>query len=255
MNPPAPATQAFEWPEGKRAAVSLSFDDARPSQIDPGIEILNALGARATFYVSPANMAPRLAEWRQAAADGHEIGNHSLHHPCSGNFAFARDKALEDFTLERMEADLLGANEEIHRLLGVTPTTFANPCGQTFVGRGQGVRSYVPLVARHFRVGRGAFNEAPNDPAFCDLAQTFSMEADRKTPDELRALCDRTAEEGGWLVLFGHEIGPPGRHQTVAAESLRALCARALAPGSGIWLDTVAAVGEHVRAAREAQAP
>lgn len=250
-NAPSPSA-ALSWPQDNSGAVSLTFDDARASQIDRGMSILDAYDVKATFYVSPGNVASRLDRWRAAAAAGHEIGNHTLHHPCSGNFAFARETALEDYTLERMEAELTGANDAIRRLLGVTPTTFAYPCGQKFVGRGEGVRSYVPLVARHFVVGRGAFDESANDPVFCDLAQVAAMEADRKTFPQLRQLLDRAADEGRWLLLYGHEVGKADRHQTVSATALEPLCEYLQRPDSRLWVDTVAAVGEYIRAARAA---
>jgi len=240
---------SFAWPEGTRAALSLSFDDARASQLDRGMPILDAHGARATFYVSIGPLRERLDAWRAAATRGHEIANHSLSHPCSGNFPFARERPLEHYTLEQMERELLDAGDAIERLVGVRPATFAYPCGQTFVGRGEGTRSYVPLVARHFVVGRWAFNEIHNDPAFCDLAQATSLEADDKPFDHLKGLLDRAIAAGGWLILFGHEIGEGG-HQTTIADALDALCSYALDPASGVWLDTVAAVGSHVAQAR-----
>jgi peptidoglycan/xylan/chitin deacetylase (PgdA/CDA1 family) len=46
-------SKSFSWPEGKRAAVSLSFDDARLSQIDTGLALFRRLGVKATFYVVP----------------------------------------------------------------------------------------------------------------------------------------------------------------------------------------------------------
>jgi peptidoglycan/xylan/chitin deacetylase (PgdA/CDA1 family) len=244
------ARSDFAWPAGKRAAVSLSFDDARPSQIDRGMGVLNACGARATFYVSMEHLARRADGWGQAVEAGHEIGNHTLNHPCSGNFPFARGKALEDYTLERMEADLLEANEVVRRRLGVTPTTFAYPCGQKFVGRGEGVCSYVPLVARHFVVGRDAFCEIWNDPAFCDLAQATSMDGDGRSFEQLRAMVGAAADAGGWLILMGHEIGDGPAHQTTHADALAALCRYVLDDAGGIWLDTVAAVGTYIREAR-----
>jgi peptidoglycan/xylan/chitin deacetylase (PgdA/CDA1 family) len=239
----------FAWPEGKRAAVSLSFDDARPSQLDVGIPILDTHGVRATFYVSPGRLAERRGAWRAAAERGHEIGNHTLSHPCSGNFAFARDNALEDYTLDRMERELLDANAAIEQELGVRPTTFAYPCGQKFVGRGEAVASYVPLVARHFIVGRSAFNESENDPAFCDLAQVFGMDGDDQPFEALRALIDHAVEEGGWLVLFGHDVGGGGR-QVTRADALDALCRHCTDPANGVWIDTVAAVGTYIQEAR-----
>ena len=245
----ATAFTRFPWPNGRRAAVSLTFDDARLSQVDRGLGILDAHGAKATFYVSPGNMPLRLGGWRKAVANGHEIGNHTLSHPCSGNFLFARHNALEDYTLERIETEILNANAEVDRLLGVVPRTFAYPCGHSFVGRGESVRSYVPLVARHFAVGRGAFSETHNDPAFCDLAQVTGLDGDGKSFEQLKAMVDRAVADGGWLVLFGHEVGDGG-NQTTRADALDALCRYCLDPASGIWLDTVAAVGTHVKETR-----
>ena len=62
----------FAWPHGARSALSLTFDDARPSQLDHGLPILNSYGVRASFYVSPPAAEARQTEWRQAAAVGHE---------------------------------------------------------------------------------------------------------------------------------------------------------------------------------------
>ncbi len=237
----------FRWPDGRRAALSLTFDDARPSQLDPGLPILDAHGVKATFYVSPANLERRLEDWKAAVATGHEMGNHTLTHPCSGNFRFARGKALEEMTLEQMEADILGGNEAVERMLGVAPATFAYPCGQKFVGRGEGVVSYVPLVARHFVAGRGAFNESHNDPRWCDPAQLFGMGMDDRPFARLKALLDRAAEDdGGWLVLFGHDVGPQGGHQVTRSDALDELCAYATDAANGIWIDTVEAVGRYV---------
>jgi len=245
----------FAWPDGIRAAISLSFDDARPSQLVHGVPLLDRHGVRATFYVSPPNLERRVDEWARAAANGHEIGNHTLTHPCSGNFAFSRSNALEDYTLPRMEQELLGANQRIEQLLGLRPTTFAYPCGQTYVGRGEAVQSYVPLVARHFVVGRGAFSEAHNDPTACDLAQIYSPGFDRSSWEDVRPFVEKAVAEGGWLVLVGHNIIPQGdgptQHQTVPTEMLDSLCAYARRSDSGLWIDTVAAIGQYVAEQRE----
>ena len=241
--------KTFQWPDGKRAALSLTFDDARASQVDAGLPILDAHGVKATFYVSPANVGQRLDGWKAALADGHEIGNHSLSHMCSGNFGFARAKALETCTLERMEADLLGASDAIEEMLGVRPTTFAYPCGQTFVGRGEDTKSYVPLVARHFLAGRNAFDETHNAPDFCDLAHLFGIDGDDHGFPWLKAYVDRAVEQGGWLLFLGHEIGESGR-QVTHADALDALCRYASDSANGIWVDTVEAIATYIAAQR-----
>ena len=157
---------------------------------------------------------------------------------------------LEDFTLDRMERDLLDANEKIHDLVGVRPSTFAYPCGQTFIGRGERQQSYVPLVARHFLIGRGGFDEAPNDPFYCDPAMITGLELDDVDWDQARDLIEMAVEQGRWLVLFGHEIGQGGR-QVVIAETLEKLCQYCRDPQNGIWIDTVATIGRHVCALQQ----
>ena len=62
---------AFHWPEGKRVAVSLSFDDARASQVDVGVSLFDTHGVKVTFYVNPKSLEKRLDgfPFSQAAPD------------------------------------------------------------------------------------------------------------------------------------------------------------------------------------------
>ncbi len=240
---------AVTWPGGAKMALSLSFDDGRESQVTQGLPVFARHGARVTLYVVPSAVERRLDGWKQAVAAGHEIGSHSLTHSCSGNFPFARQKALEDHTLARMREELVESNRRIRELLGVTPRTFAYPCGQTFVGRGRSTQSYVPLIAELYLAGRGWLDEAANDPGFVDLAQTLGVEMDGKDFAQIRPLLDDATRRGAWLVLAGHDIGPDGR-QTTRIAMLDDLLAHVKRPDSGIWLATVAEAAEHIAAAR-----
>src|SRR5687768_1862238 len=114
-------TPSFAWPGGRRAALSITFDDSEPTQVDVGVPMLNDYGIRGSFYVSFRHLHKRVEAWKRASAGGHEIGNHTATHPCSGNFAFARHNALEDLSIEQMERELTGATETIRATLGVTP--------------------------------------------------------------------------------------------------------------------------------------
>ena len=235
----------FSWPGGKKMALSLTFDDARFSQIDTGIPLLDKYGIKATFYISPGSMLKRTDGWKSAVLNGHEIGNHSVYHPCSGNFEWSRSKALEDYTFERMTSELDSANRLINKVLGVLPVSFGYPCGQTFVGRGTNTRSYVPLVASMFESGRGWMNEAPNDPVFCDLAQLNASELDGKSFEQVLKLIETARSGGHWLVLAGHEMNDEGR-QTSLLKTIEAICKYATDPSSGIWIDTVHKVASYV---------
>jgi peptidoglycan/xylan/chitin deacetylase (PgdA/CDA1 family) len=244
---PAPQAAApFSWPDGKQVALSLSFDDARPSQVEGGTALLDRYRVKATFYLTATSIERRLDAWKRAAAAGHEMANHSLTHPCSGNFAWSRSKALEDYTLEKMERELVDANRRIAELLGRTPESFAYPCGQTFVGRGIGTQSYVPVTARLFVTSRGWLDEAPNDPLYVDFAQLTGIESDGKTFDQILAIIEGARKAGQWVVLAGHDIGPGG-NQTTRTDMLDALCAWATDPANGVWIAPVGTIARYVR--------
>ncbi len=238
-------TTPFTWPDGKRVALSLSFDDGRVSQVEGGTALLDRYGVKATFYVMPSSVERNLDGWKRAVASGHEIGNHSLNHRCSGNFPFSRMKALEDATLDDMHRELVEANERIAALLGVTPESFAYPCGQTFVGRGIDTRSYVPVAARLFVTARGWLDEAPNDPAYVDFAQITGLESDGKDFEDILPIIESAKKAGLWVVLAGHEIGPGGR-QTTRVAMLERLAAYAADPANGVWIAPVGTIARYV---------
>ncbi len=240
------AAAEFAWPEGRRAAVSLSFDDARSSQVDTGLAVLDRLGAKATFYVVPARVEERLAGWKRLVASGHEIGNHSLRHPCTGNFEWSREAALENYSLDEMRKELIESNRRLGEMLGVEPVSFAYPCGQTFVGRGQSTRSYVPLIAELFLSGRGWLDETPNDPVFHDPAQVTGMSMDGMDFPEIRTLVETAREAGQWLVLAGHEMARSGR-QTTRIEMLEQLIVYLQDPRNEIWFETVETVARYLK--------
>lgn len=236
----------FQWPKGIKAAVSLSFDDARLSQVDIGIPVLDKYDVKATFYVSIPSVEKRLEKWKKAAANGHEIGNHSLKHACSGNFDFSRSRAIENYTLDKMESEIDEASRIIEKLLGVKTVTFGYPCGQSFVGRGKNLKSYVPSIAERFIAGRGWRDEWHNSPVFCDLAKVFGMQMDGYDFTYIKGLIEKTAKGGGWLVLAGHEMKPSGTGLTTYTSMLEELCEYANDPANGIWIATVKDVAEYI---------
>ena len=235
----------FEWPEGKKMGLCLTFDDARLSQADKGIPLLDKYGVKGTFYVSVNSMFQRIEKWRAAVMNGHEVGNHSLVHPCTGNFSWTAGRELENYTLDRMEEELRSASQIIKDSLGIEAVSFAYPCGQTFVGKGLNTKSYVPVVASLFESGRGWLDEGPNDPSFCDMAQLTGMELDGKSFDDIKKLIDAAKSTGKWLILAGHEMNVSG-NQTSLLATLEAICAYATDPANEIWIDNVHNIASYI---------
>lgn len=240
----------FAWPAGKQIAISLSFDDARASQVDAGTALLDQYGVKGTFYVVPNSVKQRLEGWKKAVASGHEIGNHSFNHPCTGNFPWSRQKAIENYTLKQMRNELILTNKAIKELLGVEAEVFAYPCGQTYIGRGENTKSYVPVVSKLFLSGRGWLDEGPNAPQFCDLAQLTGMEMDGKDFDQILPLIENAKKSGAWLVLAGHEMGASG-NQTTRLSMLKKLIEYAQNPANGIWIAPVGTVAKYIKGQKE----
>lgn len=240
----------FSWPQDKEAAISLSFDDGRYSQVEGGTAFLDSLHTKATFYVIPSAVEERLEGRKNAVASGHEIGNHSLYHPCSGNFVWSRMHALENYTPDSMRAELTKANDLIQKLLGVKPIVFAYPCGQKFVGRGINTKSYVPLIAEMFITGRGFMEEIANDPIFTDFAQITGIEMDGKDFEQILPLLLEARKNGHWVVLAGHEMGEGGV-QTTRLTMLRKLIAYAQEPGNKLWIAPVGTIATYIEQHRK----
>ncbi|MBQ35527.1 MAG: hypothetical protein CME04_03995 [Gemmatimonadaceae bacterium] len=68
----------FPWPSGAKAALSLTFDDGRSSQVTHAVPVLDSFAVKATFYAQPKNLLEELERWQHAIASGHEIGNHTV---------------------------------------------------------------------------------------------------------------------------------------------------------------------------------
>ncbi len=232
------------FPDRAQAAVSITFDDARASQLDVGIPILDRHDMRATFYVLPERAAKRSDDWKRVVATGHEIGNHTMTHPCDANHKSSRDNPLESLTIELVAHDISLADHQIESRFGVRARTFAYPCGQTSVGRGEQKASYVPVVAQRFAAGRGYRSENANDPAVCDLALVDAFHTDGMSAGSLFELVERTVEEERWAVLVFHEVGDAGP-LGVAVDTLDELC-RGLAADRRVWVAPVADVAGRI---------
>ncbi len=233
------------------AALSLSFDDARQSQVDLGLDIIGGFGVPVTFYVLPDGVDQNRRAWRDVVAAGHEIGNHTARHPCSANFDWTRHHAIEDLTIEDMAAEISDADIRIAESLGVKTRTFAYPCGHTAVGRGRYAESFVPVVAERFLAGRTFNDVVANSPVHCDLAQVSAMCSDEITFEQLRPVLESTLGAGAWLVLGGHEIGRRPSPETTLESTLDAVVSWCRA--HHVWIDTVGEVAGRVHAHQESE--
>jgi hypothetical protein len=231
-----------------QGGVSLTFDDGTQNQLEKAVPVLDEFGFKGTFYINPKgeDWQTLYAPWKEVAAHGHEIGNHTLSHPSPNNI-IGQSGGFEDMTLPEIEGDILAAQE---RLRQIAPQqahwTFAYPCYTTFVGHGENHQSYVPLIARHFLAGRiGGEYGFGNHPAVVDLAYVWGLPVERMSGYEMIGLVEEITAQGRWAVLIFHEID--GSRLTVGSHDFRMLLNHLRRRSNAIWTAPVNEIANKIK--------
>ncbi|MBL4630928.1 MAG: polysaccharide deacetylase family protein [Paraglaciecola sp.] len=223
-----PVIAAEQWPDGKKIAISLSYDDALNSQLDNALPALNQRNFKASFYVVPLSDAfkNRIEEWRHLAQQGHELGNHSLFHAClkslPGREWVEPSNALDDKTVQAMVNEITVANTMLTALDGLTEHTFTPPCGDQMVKDG----NYVEAVKSQFIAVKSL--EGSNSAALIapsDMSSTQIISFIEKQPPNIRLV----------NVLF-HGIG--GDHLVTTTDEHAKFLDYLLANKDKYWVDT-----------------
>ena len=142
----------FQWPNGARAAVSLSYDDALNSQLDNAIPVLNQYGFKGSFYLTMGSMtvSERREEWKAIAKQGHELGNHTINHACRGSLPnrkwVDKNNDLDNKTMAQIKKEIIDANNLLTAIDDQTIRTFTLPCADDIV---EG-RNLLPEISRYF---------------------------------------------------------------------------------------------------------
>ncbi|HEX4181530.1 MAG TPA: polysaccharide deacetylase family protein [Caulobacteraceae bacterium] len=192
------------WPDGRAAAVSLTYDDGLDSQLDNAVPQLDALGLKATFFVTGENMDARLADWVALGKRGHEIANHTLTHPCAlGAYSGPSFQRKELGAMETYLNDHFGPSRA---------RTFAYPCGDTELGGGSPAQRrarYLHLLRGQFAAARTVAG-APNDPRRVSRS-LYDLHAFEPTYDhDITGLAfdyvGKALATGAWAILVFHEV-------------------------------------------------
>jgi peptidoglycan/xylan/chitin deacetylase (PgdA/CDA1 family) len=243
------------FPHGTRGAVSLTYDDALDVHFAHAMPDLEAAGLRGTFYVPTGehpvmNWTRRRDHWRAAAARGHEVGNHTVHHPCASCHAFVKKGfTLEEYDLPRIEAELRQAADALRQGAGEAASrSFAYTCCEDFVGPDH--TSFRPVCQKLFLASRGG-GPAPDmaDPANFDLNYVPSWALVEQTPlDQILTFLDTAADRGHWAVLQFHGVGG-GHGMNVTRETHQAICRHLAELRAQLWCGTFVEVAIHLRQA------
>ncbi|MFZ6026190.1 MAG: polysaccharide deacetylase family protein [Chloroflexota bacterium] len=244
----------FCWPQGQKCAISLSYDDALPVHYEYVGPSLTAAGLRATFNMlinsDPLQNPDR---WRRFAASGHELGNHTLFHPCQrtvGREWVDPEYDLCTYTPKRLRTELQIANLILYLLDGKQERTYANTCCDTSFGCGEQGTSMDSLLAELFLAARGPCNGKVADVKNgINLMQVGSFGADSCFLDfkGIQTIVEEAAAIGGWAVFLIHGVGK-GTHDMYMETSIHEqLVAWLAAHRADVWTAPFIDVARHVK--------
>lgn len=215
----SPATLAPATP-----LVSFTFDDVPVCAATTGAQMMEAHGARGTFYISGGLIGTQALHWRVADADhivalheaGHEIGSHTYSH------VFVPNLRSEDIVAESQR------NATCLRAIvpGLTLESFALPYGF-------GSLAAKKTLASIYRTGRGIVPGLNVGRADLQLLNAHPLMDGRTDAARIARMMDEALEKKGWLVFYGHDVvenpSPYGCSPALLEAALRAASDRGIA--------------------------
>lgn len=244
-----PSDPAFQWPQGARAAVSLAYDDALNSQLDNALPVLDKYGVKGSFYLQLSSpvVSERMAHWRAAAQNGHELGNHTLFHQCSRagpERAWVEPhRDLDKISVAQAADQAIVANTMLYAIDGKRERTFTAPCLDLKAGG----EYYLPAIAAQFVAIKAAGGDGVvPSMATLDPYQVPVMGPVNLTGKQLIDIVKRAGARGTMANFTFHGIG--GDHLAVSSEAHKELVAFLAANRDVYWTDTFLNIMKHVNA-------
>lgn len=214
----------FKWPNGAKAAICLTYDDALDGQLDIAIPQLDSAGLKGTFFLTGNSscLYRRLNEWRKAANEGHELGNHTLFHPCLKNkpdgtkLAWVQPEYdLANYTLPQLFNEFRTANTLLKAIDGQEKRTYGYTCSDCMVG---GI-SFTDSLRTIFTAARDD-GPIPENMTGYNIFKAPSWGVIDISSDKLIEYVNQARDKGTIAIFMFHSIGG-GYLNTGAAEHRR----------------------------------
>jgi peptidoglycan/xylan/chitin deacetylase (PgdA/CDA1 family) len=217
-----------------RPILSVTFDDFPRSAGVEGGRVLEAHGVRGTFYVASGLLDRRSDVWTVAGADavvdlaarGHDMALHGHAHlpaPSMRPSAFAADLAANRAALRRL-------------VPGSTHESYAYPYGLCGLAQKR-------WLSRNVRASRSVMAGINRGRVDLDFLRAVEISARSLQATPMEGWLDRLAQEGGWLILFTHDVCDTPSPYGTTTRALEAAVAGAL--GRGIEIMPVRQALDH----------
>lgn len=240
------SAQSIQPWNGKKTAVVITYDDAINQHLDNAIPVLDSLGLKATFYVTAfsTSMQTRLNDWKKLAAHGHELGNHTLYHPCNGGPGrewVRPEYDLTKYSVQRMVDETRMTNLFLQALDGKTKRTFAFTCGEMKIGDS----SFIHPMQKDFVAAR-AVRHQMHKINEVDLYNVDCYMVNGETAEQMIGWVRKAVESNSLLVILFHGVGG-GNALDVSLPDHHRFLSYLKQNEKDIWIAPMIDVAEHIR--------
>ncbi len=205
-----------------KTMVALTYDDGDQTQLTNAVPQLDARGLRGTFFLNSIGGSYFASQWQAVAKTGHELGNHTLYHPCPLSGGGRAGFSTEEYTLARYTADVTTQDGLLDVIDGRTAPgrAFAFPCSRHTIGADD--TSVLPFlesadcvdVARTGEVEYSAFIAPGKDYRAVQIPSY--MVPNNTSAATVIAQLEQAHEMGGALVCTFHQVG--GEYSTMSPD-------------------------------------
>lgn len=214
------------WLDNKTSAVTFTFDDGLSNQFTKMVPILDEFNMKATFYIV-TDWATRDTLWprlKEIAANGHEIGSHTLTHPTiAGTRELAESKRI------------------IEEKIGMPCLTVAYPyCN--FPSDPDTLRAlYISG-----RVCDGQLVGHYMKDTYNISSIMTGTESGVRTADDIKAKLQTSKSEKKWCVFLIHEIDKGSGYSPTKSAELKTVLRFLKREGGNYWVATFREVSQYI---------
>ena len=231
---------------GKKCAVVLTYDDAIDQHLDNAAPVLDSLKLKATFYITAysSSVQKRMNQWKSLATKGHELGNHTLFHPCIGGPGrewVSKQTDLRNYSVKRIENEVRMTNLFLEALDGKTKRTFAFTCGDMKVEDS----SFINGMKNDFVAARAVRNQMHKINEI-DLYNVDCYMVNGESAAQMVEWAKKAEETNSLLVILFHGVGG-GNALNVDVQAHREFLKYLKSKEKEIWVAPMLEVAEHIK--------
>lgn len=225
---------------GHAAALSLTFDDALPCQLDFAVPAMNLSNIPGTFFaIADCPEYPlNVHNWRRVLAHDHEIGSHSVKHLKAASLSYPQA------IVEAKESKRILENH-----FGRPVTSFCYPYTDAPAPLQNAVKAAGYKQARGGRVARADKYIVPGDGANMLNLPCYHVDNASLEKGDVDSWVLEAFKRRAWLTLMFHGVGTDGTQwdNVFPEQWLRFMRFLEHQRENGLWIAPFGTVAENLR--------